>query len=123
MASGSRSGSPRASLASRRRARSGAPPRRALLFCGRSLRDARRRRSRRAIKNTVDAGALALEIVEDRSIQLAAARKFDAHRIDEAAVDQHLVMQMRAGRQPGRADIADHLTLANLDAGLDAARE
>src|SRR5580692_12909800 len=42
-------------------------------------------------------------------------------RIDRFAVDAGLVMQMRAGRAPGRADPADHLADANAlaDANVD----
>ena len=36
-----------------------------------------------------------------------------AHRIDVGAVATQSVMQMRAGRQTGRADAADQLTLAD----------
>ena len=53
----------------------------------------------------------------------AAARQPDTHRIDEAAVDQNFVMQMRAGRQAGRADKADDLALAHAHARLDALGE
>src|SRR5580700_6461657 len=42
-------------------------------------------------------------------------------RIDRFAIDAGLVMQMRAGRAPGRADPADHLAAANAlaDANVD----
>ena len=57
------------------------------------------------------------------AVEHAAARQLDAHRIDEAAVDQDLVVHVRAGREAGRADIADHLALAHARAGLRRARE
>src|SRR5690606_41705528 len=46
-----------------------------------------------------------------RSLQRAAARQLHAHRVDEAAVDQDLVMHVRARRHAGRADEADDLAL------------
>ena len=67
--------------------------------------------------------ALLLEARQHRAFQLAPARQLDAHRIDEAAVDADLVMHVRAGRQAGRADEADHLALAHVLAFVDAARE
>ena len=48
--------------------------------------------------DAVEPFALLLEGVQDRTLQLAAARQLDAHRIDEAAVDADLIVHMRAGR-------------------------
>ena len=67
--------------------------------------------------------ALALEARQHRAVEHAAARQLHAQRIDEAAVDQDLVVHVRAGREPGRADIADHLALAHAGAGLRRAGE
>src|SRR5687767_1973560 len=69
-----------------------------------------------------DALALLLEGGELGPLQLAPAREADFHGIDEAAVDQHLEVQMRAGGKAGRADISDHLALAHALPGLQAAR-
>src|SRR5262249_38929174 len=44
-------------------------------------------------------------------------------RVGEAVVHQHFVVEMRASRQAGEPDIADHLTLSDLDALLDARGE
>ena len=83
------------------------------------LRDARAR----ARDDAVDALALLVEAREQRAFEHAAARQLDAQRIDEAAVHQDLVVHVRAGREAGRADIADHLALADARAGLGRARE
>src|SRR5262249_49676736 len=49
-----------------------------------------------------------------------AHRELLGQRIDRPAAAVELVMQVRTGRQAGRADEADHLALAHHDAGLDA---
>ena len=49
-------------------------------------------------------------------VSCALARHLDRHRVDEAAVDQHLEVHVRARRQAGRADVADDLALPHLDA-------
>ena len=46
--------------------------------------------------------------------QLAFARHLDRHRVDEAVVDQHLEVHVRARGQAGGADVADDLALAHL---------
>src|SRR5207342_2537818 len=43
--------------------------------------------------------------------------------IDEAAIDHDLVVHVRSGGEPGRADEADYLALADALARLDAARK
>src|ERR1700738_4386345 len=65
--------------------------------------------------------ALLIEAREQGSIEHAATRQLDLHRVDEAAVHQDFVVQMGAGREPGRAHIPDHLTLSNAFAGLHPA--
>src|SRR5262249_17494755 len=67
--------------------------------------------------------AFLFEAGEQPALQYPPARQLDLHRIDEAAVDQDFEMQVRPGRQSGRADIADHLSLAHFLAGLHAAGE
>src|SRR6266436_7904006 len=62
--------------------------------------------------------ALFLEARDQRAVERAAARQLDAHRIDEAAVDQNFIMDVGAGRLPGRADETDHLALPHPFAGL-----
>ena len=47
--------------------------------------------------------------------------ELDRHRVDEVAVDDHLVMQVRAGRQSRIAEIADGLALDDVGALDDAA--
>src|SRR5713101_7840709 len=59
----------------------------------------------------IEAIAFLLEACHDRSLERAAARQFDAHRVDEPAVDQNFVVDVGAGRLPGRTDEADHLAL------------
>src|SRR5665213_3820081 len=71
----------------------------------------------------VDAVALLVEGGEHRAVEHAAARQLDPQRIDEAAVDQDFVVHVRAGREARRADVADHLALADAGAGLGRARE
>ena len=71
----------------------------------------------------VEPVAFLLEARQHRAFQRAAARQFHAHRIDEAAVDQNFVVDVRAGRLAGRADEADHLALPHLLAGLHALGE
>src|SRR5262249_8504485 len=58
-----------------------------------------------------------------RPSERAAARQFDADGVDEAAVDEDFVVDVRAGRLAGRADEADHLALPHLLAGLHALGE
>ena len=82
-----------------------------------------RRHDGREVAQVVDAGALLLELGELPSLELALARHLDLKRIDEAAVDQHLVVQVRARGEAGGSDVADDLALAHLDAGRDALRE
>src|SRR5262245_61398169 len=62
--------------------------------------------------HAVEPLALLVEIGELRTVERTAARQLDAHRIDEAAIHQDFVVHMRAGGEAGRADEADHLTLA-----------
>ncbi len=62
-----------------------------------------------------------LAIIEP--VEFAAARQLDAHRVDKAAVDANFVVHVRAGRQTGGADEADHLALAHALAVIDAARD
>jgi hypothetical protein len=54
-----------------------------------------RRQHGREVAQVVDPGALLLEIGELSSGQFAFARDLDAERVDEAAVDQHLVVKVR----------------------------
>src|ERR1700722_16030111 len=66
----------------------------------------------------IEAVAFLLEACHQRSVERTAARQLDAHRIDEAAVDQDFVVDVGAGRLSSRADEADHLALANPFADL-----
>src|SRR4051794_20062388 len=50
----------------------------------------------------VEAIALFLECGHQRPVERTAARQLDAHRIDEAAVDQDFVMDVRSGGHAGR---------------------
>src|SRR4051794_12677079 len=84
------------------------------------LRRHPRLRAGLAAHHPFDAVAFALKASEDRAFEHAAARQADAHRIDKAAVDDDLVVHVRAGREAGRADEADHLALAHFLARLDA---
>ena len=58
-----------------------------------------------------------------RAVEFPRARELDAHRIDEMAVDDHLVMKVRACREARHAEIADELPLAHLHAFGDPARK
>src|SRR6266478_2959878 len=59
----------------------------------------------------IEAIAFLLEACHDRSLERTAARQFDAHRVDEPAVDQNFVVDVGASRLPGRTDEADYLAL------------
>ena len=55
------------------------------------------------------------------ALALFAGRKTDTHRVNLVAVLQHFVMQVRAGRAAGGANIADGTALAYPGATLKAA--
>src|SRR5690606_6532342 len=65
-----------------------------------------------------DLGLLGLEGGEFGAAQDGALRHLGADRIDPLAALPDLVVQVRAGRRAGRADIGDHLALAHLLPGL-----
>jgi hypothetical protein len=69
----------------------------------------------------VDAVAFPLERCKHLAVKLARAREFDRHRVDETAVDDHLVVKVRAGRQPRVPEIADSLSLDDMHALGDPA--
>src|SRR5260370_31623465 len=75
------------------------------------------------IHHCIETIAFLLEVRHQRPVERAPARQFDAHRIDEAAVDQDLVVDVGAGRLSGGADEADHLALPHPLAGLHALGE
>ena len=85
-----------------------------------SVSCARRRRLHRLHRG--DAGA---DGVEERAAighgRVAVDRQLA--RVDEGAVPGHREVQVRAGRQPGRADEADDVLLPDLLAGAQPARE
>ena len=82
------------------------------LFVGRRGDLGRRRRL--VAEEGVDAlRARVSKAASSSSCEHAAARQADAERIDRLVVDADLEVEMRAGRQAGRADIADHLALAD----------
>src|SRR6516165_10752145 len=76
-----------------------------------------------AVDHRVEAIALLLEACHDRPLQRTAARQLDAHRVDEAAVDEGFVVDVGAGRQTRRADKADHLALPHALADFEALGE
>ena len=80
---------------------------------GRTSASPRRHRRRRGRlgHELIDALALALERGEHLAVEFARAGELDRHRVDEVAVDDHLVMQVRSGRQSRFAEIADGLAL------------
>src|SRR5579863_4286395 len=80
-------------------------------------------RQRRGRQHGVELRAVLLETGERIAVKHAAARQLDPHRIDEAAIDDDFEMDVRAGRQSGRADEADDLALAHAAADLEPARE
>src|SRR5712671_2148754 len=78
------------------------------------------RRAAAVVHHGIETIALFLEARHQRSLERAAARQLDAHRIDETAVDQNFIMDVGAGRHAGRSDEADHLALSHPLAGLHA---
>src|SRR5262249_385679 len=90
---------------------------------GRSSARLRVARRGGAGQHGVDPTAFLIESGEQRAVEYPAARQLDLHRIDEAPVDENLVMQVCPGRQSRRADIADHLPLADLLTGLQVTGE
>src|SRR5262249_60658523 len=88
------------------------------------LSSAARRDTRRPLRHeAVDALALPVKIREHLAVERTTARELDAHRINEAAVDENLVMHMGAGRWAGGSNEADDLPLAHARALLHTARE
>src|SRR6478672_12691757 len=78
------------------------------------------RRAAAVVYHGIETIALFLETRHQRSLERAAARQLDAHRIDETAVNQNFIMDVGAGRHAGRSDEADHLALPHPLAGLHA---
>src|SRR5262249_9377930 len=76
-----------------------------------------------AREDGVELVAVVIEGREQRAGKHAAARQLDAHRINEAIVDDDLEMHMRAGGEPRRADESDNLALAHVAADIEPARE
>ena len=72
-----------------------------------------RRRGGRLRHELIDPVALPLERRKHPAVELARAGELDRHRVDEVAVDDHLVMQVRAGRQSRIAEITDGLALGD----------
>src|SRR5262249_30042571 len=60
---------------------------------------------------------LRLEIGEVAAAQLLDGGELHRGRVDRLAVTEYLIVKMRAGREAGRADIADQLALTNTLAG------
>ena len=71
----------------------------------------------------VDPFAFTLERGEHLAVEFARVGELDRHRVDEVAVDDHLVVQVRAGGQPCFAEIANGLALDDVGALDDAASE
>ena len=63
-----------------------------LLACG---------KHRRQVAQVIDARTFFLELHPLASGERALARNLDGQRVDEARIDQHLVMKMRVGGQAG----------------------
>src|ERR1039458_1782584 len=78
---------------------------------------------RRFGHESVDAVAGALEFSQHRSVELARARKFHAHRIDEMSVHEDFVVKMRPGCEAGLPKVADNLALPDTRAFAHAAGE
>src|SRR3954466_13525154 len=91
--------------------------------CWRCHPGGRASRGRSPGDHVVEPVTLLLETCQQRAFEHPATRQLDLHRIDKAAVDQDLIMQMRTGRRAGWADIADPLSLPYLLALLHVARE
>src|SRR6266576_2465367 len=72
------------------------------------------------VHHGIETIALLLEARHQRSLERAAARQLDAHRIDETPVDQNFIMDVGAGRHAGRSDETDHLALPHPLARLHA---
>src|SRR5262249_24787267 len=64
-----------------------------------------------------------VKCVELMARELGSGHHLDGQRVHLFTLDAHLVMEMGSSREAGRTDIADHLSLAHVAAGSDAARE
>ena len=64
----------------------------------------------------IDAVALPLERSKHPAVELPRAGQLDRHRVDEIAVDDHLVVEVRAGRQSRITEIAYSLALNDVGA-------
>src|SRR5260370_14734815 len=78
------------------------------------------RRAAAVVHHGIETVALFLETRHQWSLERAASRQLDAHRIDETAVDQNFIMDVGAGRHARRSDEADHLALPHPLARLHA---
>ena len=70
----------------------------------------------------VDLGLARLERGELLAFEIAPRRQLDAERIDLPVAHHDLVVQMRSGRNAGRADERDHLALPHAHADAKPAR-
>src|ERR1700730_17371660 len=67
-------------------------------------------------EQAVDTLALALESGEHAAVEFPRAGELDPHRIDEMAIDDDFVMEMRPGREAGLTEITDDLALPDMGA-------
>ncbi len=74
-------------------------------------------------QEAVDPIALVLEVGEQVPVDFAGTGQLDPHRVDEMAIHQNFVMEMRARRETALAEIADDLALPDALTFLDAAGE
>src|SRR5882757_11589672 len=72
------------------------------------------------VHHAVETVAFLFEARQQPAFKRTAARQLDAHRVDEAPVDQDFVVDVSAGRHARRTDEADHLALPHPLAGLHA---
>ena len=85
-----------------------------------NLRDLKGRRS--LLHHRLDALLHLVELRQFLASELLAARGLDAGGVHRAVIDADFVMEVRARRAAGRADVADDLALIDLGAAADARR-
>src|SRR3954449_9446218 len=76
------------------------------------------RRAVAIVHHRIQTVAFLLEARHHGPFEGTATRQLHPHRIDEPAIDQDFVVDVGAGRLPGRADEADDLTLPHAFSGF-----
>src|SRR5208283_4273711 len=71
----------------------------------------------------VDPVALAPEGRQHLAVELARTSEFDRHRVNEVAVDDDFVVEVRSGREASLPEVADNLALRDVRAFRDSPAE